>query len=663
MRCSFLLAVAIWVCIPAPPTPASAEADSAAAHNAAGHRFVTVGRWEKAAAEFERTLALEPRNVEALTYLCRSYLGLGRAADAVAQGLRALAAGYTPRGRAYLAMAYVETGDLALARKYAGAALRLSPDLGIGYGAQALVHLAEKDWDQAITTAKRGIATNDRDPDTARVLARIYEAKGDIDQALYWLREATRYQPAWAPAYGEMGRLLAGRGEHEEAADAFTHALRLAPDDVAARCAYAEALAAAGNGEGALEQAQRALGLAPDSPEAQRALAAALAAKGDYDAAVGHMETSLATGPARADSYVRLAELYRRLGRQFDALHAEGEARTAEGKAAEAIESFATALAMRPDSAPARLRLAKAYLDGGRLDEAERTYRALLDAREGTSEPRADEQEALVGLGHVARARGDIRQAVEQYKKALALDPGDLAAWEGLGRAYDLQWRALSRSVVRVGVRLTSPKEPFVEDVDMPGGPVRVEGEIAWVQRGVGSGFVVNGRGDVVTNAHVVEILRPRDWDWELTMGIRRRAGEDVCDFQPAEVVAYDVDLDLAVVRVKGSGPKPKPLPIGSETRLSTGDWVFELGHPLGGGYGTNGGSMLRLTESGVEYNAEFKVAMSGGPLVDERGIVVGVVCMGSPTKKNGIERQLAVSAKALKAFLDAHEIPYVAAP
>jgi tetratricopeptide (TPR) repeat protein len=634
--------------------------DSVASHNAAGRRFVVSGRWERAVEELRRAVELDPRNVEAHTYLCRAYLGEGRIEEAIAAGLRAVAAGHTPRGQAYLSLAYSEAGNLSAAQTYAQAAVSLDPGLGVGHAALARVHLARKEYDQAVTAAEKGIATRDRDPDVACILARICRERGNTDQALHWLREAIRYQPISSLAHAQLGEVLLSRGDPQSAAESFARATRLAPEDARLRGEYAEALAAAGDGAGAVTEAQGAVDLAPKSAEAQRALGVALAATEKWEAAAEHLAASLSLGWPNADSYRRLAKCYRRLGRESDTLQAEGEAYAAGGDQDHAIEKFAAVLARQPDSLEAQLRLARAYLAGRRLDEAAGTYRHILDTSGSAGEATAPVLEALVGLGQVACAAKDIQGAVGWYRKALAADPGNLAAWEGLGRAYEQQWLAMSRSVVRVGVRLTSPKEPFTQDLDLPEGPVRVEGEITWVQHGVGSGFVVNSRGDIVTNAHVVEILRPQDWDYELAVGLRRQPGAVVRDFRAAEVLAYDVDLDLAVVRVGGGEDLPAPLALAGDPPPSPGDWVFELGHPLGGDYGTNGGSVLRVGTGSIEYNADFKVAMSGGPLVNERGAVVGVVCMGSPTKQGGLQRQLAVSAKILKSFLAAHNIPYV---
>ncbi|NRQ38715.1 trypsin-like serine protease, partial [Nonomuraea sp. NN258] len=143
------------------------------------------------------------------------------------------------------------------------------------------------------------------------------------------------------------------------------------------------------------------------------------------------------------------------------------------------------------------------------------------------------------------------------------------------------------------------------------------------VGRGTGSGFVVDGRGHVVTNAHVVSGAA------EVTVVLHdgRRL--------PARVLGADDAEDLAVLVVDAAASPPAAT-LGRSADLSVGDQVLAIGSPLGlSGTVTAGivsaldrevrlGGGARRTAA-VQTDASINPGNSGGPLVNARGEVVGV--------------------------------------
>jgi S1-C subfamily serine protease len=139
---------------------------------------------------------------------------------------------------------------------------------------------------------------------------------------------------------------------------------------------------------------------------------------------------------------------------------------------------------------------------------------------------------------------------------------------------------------------------------------------------GGGSGFIVTPDGYAITNSHVVDD-RPT-LEAETTEGDRLRA----------ELVGDDPATDLAIIRLAANGLPYTQL--GDSDALRVGQLVIAMGSPLGlqstvstGVVSALGRSMRardgRLIENIVQHAAPINPGNSGGPLVDSRGLVVGI--------------------------------------
>lgn len=139
---------------------------------------------------------------------------------------------------------------------------------------------------------------------------------------------------------------------------------------------------------------------------------------------------------------------------------------------------------------------------------------------------------------------------------------------------------------------------------------------------GSGSGFIVTPDGYAITNSHVIDD-RP-ELVAETADGDRLRA----------ELVGDDPATDLAIVRLAASGLPYSQL--GDSDALRVGQLVIAMGSPLGlqstvstGVVSALGRSMRgrdgRLIENVIQHAAPINPGNSGGPLVDSRGLVVGI--------------------------------------
>ena len=182
-----------------------------------------------------------------------------------------------------------------------------------------------------------------------------------------------------------------------------------------------------------------------------------------------------------------------------------------------------------------------------------------------------------------------------------------------------------------------APGVVTVISVGAGGGPSARDG------RGLGTGFVIAGRGEVVTNAHVVTTGQGRDL---------RRASEVYVEFAdanqvPARIVGVDPHADVALLRVDPAGLTLRPLPLGSSARLEVGSPVAAIGSPFGEPQSLSVGVISGLDRSiesltgfripgAIQTDAAINHGNSGGPLVDARGRVIGVNSQISSTGGGG---------------------------
>src|SRR5579872_241431 len=140
-------------------------------------------------------------------------------------------------------------------------------------------------------------------------------------------------------------------------------------------------------------------------------------------------------------------------------------------------------------------------------------------------------------------------------------------------------------------------------------------------EEGLGSGFIIDRAGHVLTNFHVVADAR----EVEVTTSDKRK-------FR-ATVVGIDQLDDLAVVQIHGNDLQPATL--GDSTHLEVGQEVYAIGNPFGfSGTLTRGIiSSLRPVrypngvkmDEAIQTDAAINPGNSGGPLLDSRGDVIGI--------------------------------------
>ena len=149
----------------------------------------------------------------------------------------------------------------------------------------------------------------------------------------------------------------------------------------------------------------------------------------------------------------------------------------------------------------------------------------------------------------------------------------------------------------------------------------------------LGSGFIIDGEGYVITNNHVIQGAE------DITVILRD-------DTQlKAKLIGSDARVDLAVLKVEPPNKKPLPfIKFGDSDKTRVGDWVVAIGNPFGLGHSVTAGIISARgrslsSESLDDYlqtDAAINKGNSGGPLFNVDGEVIGVnTAIYSPSGTN----------------------------
>ena len=138
----------------------------------------------------------------------------------------------------------------------------------------------------------------------------------------------------------------------------------------------------------------------------------------------------------------------------------------------------------------------------------------------------------------------------------------------------------------------------------------------------LGSGFIVSGKGYILTNFHVIadadkiEVL--------LANG----------NLFPADVIGFDSLSDIAVLKLSGKLPELRPVYLGNSDSLEVGDWIAAIGNPFALTSTITSGIVSALGrevvepltfQSFIQTDAAINPGNSGGPLVNLDGAVMGM--------------------------------------
>ena len=158
-------------------------------------------------------------------------------------------------------------------------------------------------------------------------------------------------------------------------------------------------------------------------------------------------------------------------------------------------------------------------------------------------------------------------------------------------------------------------------------GPDMGGGDDGQERESLGSGFIVDPRGYIITNNHVV--------DKADRIYVRLASDPEGNQGRPAKLVGVDKATDIAVLKIQTNAPLPI-VKMGNSDGVQVGDWVIAIGEPFGLAKTVTAGiisSKNRTVEPGtpgefqhfLQTDAAINPGNSGGPLLDMAGEVIGV--------------------------------------
>lgn len=189
-------------------------------------------------------------------------------------------------------------------------------------------------------------------------------------------------------------------------------------------------------------------------------------------------------------------------------------------------------------------------------------------------------------------------------------------------KAFEEVYENVSPSVVLIAtegtVNVPQYNDPFQEFFYGPQGRVRNQKRKV---SGLGSGFILNKEGYILTNDHVVR-------NFDKFKVVFKNVKEPVS----AKLIGTDPMIDVALLKVEANQDL-QPIEIGDSSAVKVGDWAIAIGAPFGLEQSMTVGVISKvgrggIDNSGVHYiqtDAAINQGNSGGPLLDINGRVVGI--------------------------------------
>ena len=148
----------------------------------------------------------------------------------------------------------------------------------------------------------------------------------------------------------------------------------------------------------------------------------------------------------------------------------------------------------------------------------------------------------------------------------------------------------------------------------------------------LGTGFVVDKQGYVLTNAHVVD----ENGQQASSVTVVFNKGGSETQRVKGELVGVDVSSDVALIKVDPGSVELKPLPLGDSSKVVVGESVVAIGNPLGYDFSITAGIVSATGRTlqapngmkipnGIQTDAAINQGNSGGPLIDAAGRVIGI--------------------------------------
>jgi tetratricopeptide (TPR) repeat protein len=329
--------------------------------NEMGTAAARAGRFDAAAAQYRRALALDP-------LLAEAHNNLGNIRR--------------------------EQGDLAGAIACYARCLALRPNFAMAHDNLGIALLQSGQAEAAAASHRRAVALDGQNAVSHFNLGNALLQQENDAAAIASFRTALALQPNFGQAHLNLGNALRRLGDLPGAMACYQIAATLRPNDAQAHHNLGNVLLEQDRLEESMACHRRALALRPDYAQAHLNLGNALQFQGRYAEALACYERAAAIRPDDAEAF-----------------HKRGQVLLEQNHLAEAEASQARALALRPDHAEAHLLHGNALQLQGRFDLARESFRRAATLRPDYVEARINMGNALQGLGRYAEALASFRDA------------------------------------------------------------------------------------------------------------------------------------------------------------------------------------------------------------------------------------------------------------
>jgi S1-C subfamily serine protease len=195
-------------------------------------------------------------------------------------------------------------------------------------------------------------------------------------------------------------------------------------------------------------------------------------------------------------------------------------------------------------------------------------------------------------------------------------------------------------------------------------GVVTIYADLGAQGQSQGSGFIVDAKGTILTNAHVVTDVT------EGSGGPVGAAEKVYVEFKdrdrvPARIVGWDLFSDVAVIRVDPAQHQPTPVPLGTSATVVVGDPVAAIGSPFDEQSSLSVGVVSAINRTidsltsgysisdAIQTDAPINHGNSGGPLFDTAGRVIGINAQIRSTSGSGEGVGFAIPIDTVRRALD----------
>ena len=207
------------------------EPDNAIAHNNLGAIYLDQGQLDQAVAELQEAIKLDPAYSLAYANLCGAYTKQGRLDEALAECQAAIELDRTnATAHNTLGILYSEQDNLDEAEREFKEAVKLDHDYGWAHNNLGNVYNTQGRYDDAIFELKEAIRVDPSNPTPHYNLGISYQSLEQFEDATAEYQEALRLNPSYASPHKNLGMLYETQGKTDEAIVEFEAYLELEPD-------------------------------------------------------------------------------------------------------------------------------------------------------------------------------------------------------------------------------------------------------------------------------------------------------------------------------------------------------------------------------------------------------------------------------------------------